>query len=208
MQEVPLVRAVHYNTAMGMLSNWIGRKVAPVNIERTKSRVQRAETDGLDAAGVAERLTEEHARRSAVRGFLTGVPGGIWTLPLLFMDVRGVWSERASLAAGLHYTRDPDFFESPDWWKDVFRSTSSVAHGSGAKSMVRFAVQEVVMRRVGRSVVQRVGLRFVPVVGGVVGAAWNYVWVKKEGSRMRVDILGDVPDVSPDPEGVRPSRTL
>ncbi|MBO6933622.1 MAG: hypothetical protein JJ863_01565 [Deltaproteobacteria bacterium] len=179
---------------MGMLSNWIGRKVAPVDVEKTKSRVREAEGEGLDASGVAERLTEKHARRSAVRGFLTGIPGGIWTLPLMVLDVRGVWSERASLAAGLHYVDDPTFFDSPDWWKDVWRATSALPQGSGAKGIVRFAVQEAVIRRLGRAVVTRTGTRFVPVLGGVVGAAWNYTWVKREGSRMRIDILGPLPD--------------
>jgi len=180
---------------MGMLSNWIGRKVAPVDVEKTKARVREAEAQGLDAAAVAERLTERHARRSAVRGFLTGIPGGIWTLPLMVIDVRGVWTERAALAAELHYVQDPAFFDDPDWWKDVWRSTSALPPGAGARGMVRFAVQETVLRRVGKAVVRRTGTRFIPVVGGVVGAAWNYVWVKREGSRMRVDILGPVPDV-------------
>lgn len=180
---------------MGMLSNWIGRKVAPVDVEKTKSRVREAKAEGRDAAAVAERLTEHHARRSAFRGFLAGIPGGLWTLPLMMLDVRGVWSERASLAAELHYIDDPTFFDDPDWWKDVWRATSSLSSSTGAKGLVRFAVQETVMRRAGRSVVRRVGTRFVPVLGGVVGAAWNYAWVKREGKRMRVDIMGPVPDV-------------
>ncbi len=181
-----------------MLSNWIGRKVAPVNVDKTKSRVREAEGTGADDATVAERLTEQHARRSAMRGFLTGVPGGLWTLPLMVIDVRGVWSERASLAAGLHYLRDPAFFDDPGWWKDVVQAASGVpaknGMKAGAKGLARFAMQEAVLRRVGKSVVRRVGTRFVPVMGGVVGAAFNYTWVKREGSRMRVDILGDLPD--------------
>jgi len=181
-----------------MLSNWIGRKVAPVNVDKTKSRVREVEGSGGDDATVAERLTEKHARRSAVRGFLTGVPGGLWTLPLMVIDVRGVWSERASLAAGLHYLQDPSFFDDPAWWRVVWRDTTGVRTDdglkAGTKGLVRFAVQEVFLRRAGKSVVRRVGTRFVPVVGGVVGAAWNYTWVKREGIRMRVDILGDLPD--------------
>lgn len=183
---------------MGMISNWVGRKLAPVNVEKTKARVREAAGPQADAESVAERLTEQHARRSALRGFLTGVPGGLWTMPLMLVDVRGVWSERASLAAGLRYHRDPAFFDDPGWWKQVWRDTSGVPveNGvrAGVKGLARFAVQEAVLRRVGKSVVRRTGARFVPVLGGVVGAAYNYAWVKREGSRMRVDILGDLPD--------------
>jgi len=184
-----------------MLSNWIGRKVAPVNVDKTKTRVREAEGPGADDATVAKRLTEEHARRSALRGFLTGIPGGLWTLPLMLVDVRGVWSERASLAAGLRYHQDPSFFDDPGWWKVVWRDTSGVpledGVRAGAKGLARFAAQEAVLRRVGKSVVRRVGTRFVPVLGGVVGAAFNYTWVRREGSRLRVDILGDLPDEKP-----------
>ena len=180
---------------MGTISNWVGRKIAPVDVDKTKSRVHEAKGDGLDAAGVAKRLTEAHARRSALRGFLTGVPGGVWSLPLLLVDVRGVWSERASLAAGMHYAQDPSFFDDPHWWKKVWLSTSAVNPDSGASGVAKFAVKELFFRRIGRTAVKGLSTKVVPVVGGIAGAAWNYAWLKREGARMRVDIQSSVPDV-------------
>ena len=180
---------------MGLLSNWVGRKVAPVDVGTAKARVREAKEQGPGAEAVAERLTEHHARRSAVRGFLTGAPGGLWTLPLLAIDVRGVWSERAALAAELHYIHDPAFFDDPEWWKEVWRSVSALPPEAEMRDMIRFVVQEAVLRRVGKAAARRIGARFIPVVGGVVGAAWNYAWVKREGHRMCVEILGPATDV-------------
>ncbi|MAQ16424.1 MAG: hypothetical protein CMN30_16735 [Sandaracinus sp.] len=183
---------------MGLLSNWVGRKIAPVDVDRTKARVHEAKGDGLDAAGVAERLTETHARRSALRGFLTGVPGGVWSLPLLLVDVRGVWSERASLAAGIHYANDPAFFEDPEWWRQVWAATAALSPESGTTGVMKFAAKEMFFRRLGKTAVKGLSTKLVPVVGGVAGAAWNYAWLKREGSRMRVDILTTEPDVQGD----------
>ena len=180
--------------AMGLISNWVGRIIAPVDVDATKARVREAKGDGLDAARVAERLTETHARRSALRGLLTGIPGGIWSLPLLLVDVRGVWSERASLAAGMHYANDSEFFDDPRWWKRVWRSTAALSDESGTSGVLKFAVKEAVFRRVGKTAVKGISTKVVPVVGGIAGAAWNYTWLKREGARMRVDIVTAMPD--------------
>ena len=180
---------------MGILTNWVGRKVAPVDIDSTKARVTKAKAEGLGAHDVAQRLTEAHARRSALRGFVTGLPGGLLSLPLLFVDVRGVWSERASLAAGIHYANDPRFFDDPAWWRTVWMTTSKVVPDNAARGLMTFAVKEMVFRRTGKMVVRGLSTKVVPVVGGIAGAAWNYVWIKREGARMRVDILTDELDV-------------
>jgi hypothetical protein len=160
-------------------------RVDPVNVSARVDAEMRSE---LPADGVAKRLTERRARRSAVRGFLTGIPGGLWSVPLFFIDLRGVFSERANLSAEMHYARDPCFFDETGWWQRVARTAADMPVGAGGSQFARSVVKELVIRRAGPMVAKFSATKVVPVAGGVVGAVWNYAWMKREGARMEREV--------------------
>lgn len=181
-------RTVQTPHLMNDLIDTVALKFLRVDPVKVTARVNAEKGSDLPAEGVAKRLTERRARRSAVRGFLTGIPGGPWALPLFFIDLGGVFSERANLSAEMHYARDPSFFEEAGWWQRVARTAADVPSGAGRAQLARSMVKEIVIRRAGPLVAKFSATKVVPVAGGVVGAAWNYAWMKREGARMENEV--------------------
>ena len=173
---------------MNDLIDTLALKILRVDPVKVVARVDAEKRSSLPSESVAKRLTERRARRSAVRGFLTGIPGGVWSLPLFFVDLGGVFRERANLSAEMHYAQDPSFFEEQGWWQQVARTAADVPNGAGRAQLVRSAVKELVIRRAGPLVAKFSATKVVPVAGGVVGAVWNYAWMKREGARMASEV--------------------
>ncbi len=142
---------------------------------------------------LADQIAKHFAHKAAWRGFWTGLPSNLILAPLLvWMDTRGTSRFRAAMAASLRHLSDAQFFERDDWQEEVL---SMLAHDQAqqqgqsrfVKHASRFAAQrwlsEQGQRWTQRKLAAWLGKRaagaafatkLVPVLGGIIGACWNY----------------------------------
>ncbi|MGM0576907.1 MAG: hypothetical protein ACQEXJ_14375 [Myxococcota bacterium] len=187
-------------------------EVDPSSIRQLVDRVRR-KAGGPDEV-LADAIVEFYARKGALVGFLTGLPGSpLLALPLAFVDTRGTLRLAADIVAAVEYLRRPDFFDDPGWRTELARilgdlegelrpgertRKGSLRHAArvmlqrvttGESSrLLRQAILHWASKRTAR---RAVFTKLVPVVGGFAGAAWNYVELRHEGREVVSRILAE-----------------
>lgn len=169
----------------------------------------RAQAESGDPLDVARAVVEHHARRAAMRGFLTGIPprrlfAGV---TLAMADARATSALRASMACALATIADPTFFAREDWKDEVLRALSPGGPSSpvddveraapelvrrsgrllakGAlSSAVRQAVQASLAHGLGRGSAGGRWGRALPIFAAIAGAAWHYAEFRREGREL------------------------
>lgn len=159
---------------------------------------------------VASAVVDHFARKGAITGFIAGFASNpLLSIPLALLDTEKASQLSAKMAASVAYIARPTFFEDPTW-KDETLSALSVGEKADARdaeaqtdrarrfvirgfvtSQSQKAVRRAVTRWIGRRVAERAVLtKLVPVVGGIVSAAWNYVELRRVGGRVVVFYFG------------------
>ncbi len=159
---------------LGLVSLWlifkaknlIEQAVRPdlATLERRLATIRRRHPE-LDDEAVCKLLIRRHAFRSGLVGFVTGF-GGLPTLPLtLPIDVAVTIRIQASLAHMLRMVRgvpDEEIDEAGLWV--LTAGGQELASFSGA------AVREMLVKAVSRTF-----LKFIPLIGGIVGFGLNWL---------------------------------
>ncbi|MFT5354733.1 MAG: hypothetical protein ACI9KE_001941 [Polyangiales bacterium] len=162
--------------------------------ERAISEQTKAKVDGPEAWTkriAAANLIEKYARHTALKSLVTGLPGGLASIPLTFIDAGGVLSARAELAVALHLLVDDEFTKQEDWRSEVLSAAFALPEVSaqGARSVATRIIRDVVATRGVRFVAKRLGRRLFPVVGGLFSAGMTYRWMHLEGKRMASELV-------------------
>lgn len=183
------------------------RRTVKVDPKECRKIVAEARRDNGGHDGPAATAVVEHyARKAALQGLLTGVgsmpPFG---LAMAFVDTRGMAQMRAAMAASVATTRNPAFFDESGWQDEVLRvltaagdeldadeAAAEVAKRAGrvfARGFVSKQGRKLGQRVMTRWLAKRTAERFVisklvPLAGGAVGAAWNYVELRRDGARV------------------------
>jgi hypothetical protein len=167
-----------------------------------RSRLQ----DGAGGRALAEVVVERLARRGALQGLITGVaaipPFG---LAMAIVDTRRMAELRATMTAAVATVARPGFFAGPCWEDEVLQvmtgghpaprpaePAAEVARRVGRVVARDFASRQgrrLTQRWVTRWLAKRTAKRFlatrlVPLAGGALGAAWNYVELRRDGDRI------------------------
>ena len=157
-----------------------------------------------DKDGARQKATAHYAFEAAKTGFVTGLmPGVLASLVASIFDAKGVAKQRAGLTAAYGLLADPQFFDHPDYPLLIARSLSEgdvaraedLEEESWASTAVRFHATAYIARAARRSGLRWLGKRFlggvpglvVPVVGGVIGGAWNYAELRVVAMRYNND---------------------
>jgi hypothetical protein len=156
---------------------------------------------------LAERIVRTYAEKGALEGFVTGLAGN----PLLALggglaDVALLLRFYTTLTAVTGYLADESYFADPDWRHNAFfvlagpkvvaRMLGDVAREGGkqiarhvvrasAKKEIVVAFDRFLIKWFGKKLTERTVLaKGVPLVGGVVGGAWNYAEIRLIGKRI------------------------
>lgn len=191
-----------------MIGEWLkGKAIQSLEVDPPTIRDRVAQWEAAGATSddaLRQRAESHHARRAAMHGFATGIiPGVVGSLVVSLFDARGIARERAAFAATCAYIMDRRFFDDPSYALAIARSldsgdlvlsTPSGEDGWGntalafhAKQYARRALRRGALRWIGKKVVGGPSSFVLPVVGGAVGAAWNYGELKWVGLRFRDD---------------------
>lgn len=156
---------------------------------------------------LAERVFSRQAWRAAVVGAATGFPGSLpVAVPAAAVDVAAVLHMELVAAAKVALIFNPRFFDDPGAKWRLLAPVIGASLASqllrevglqGAREVTRHAAQRVLQQRsmrvarraifkvFGKRVSGRaVATRSVPVVGGVIGAAWNFTELHVVGRRV------------------------
>ncbi|MFW5925263.1 MAG: hypothetical protein ACOCV4_03800 [Myxococcota bacterium] len=179
-------------------------KVDPAECRRVVTEARR--TNGGQDRSAAHAIVEHYARKGALQGLVTGV-GAVppFSLAMAFVDTRGMARMRSAMAASVAATARPSFFDGSEWKDEVLQVLTGdpdevdggEAAGDMAKRAGRVFVRGFVSKQ-GRKLTQRMMTRWlarrtarrffatklVPVAGGAVGAAWNYLELRNDGRRV------------------------
>lgn len=187
------------------------RRAVPVDEEACRTLVERlrARQGTGDPLDLARAVVEHHARRAALRGLWAGLPprGLAPGLSLAIADARHATATRASMASALSVISDPSFFGRVDWKDEVLRTLApggSVARAEDVErsapellrrggrvlsrgilsSAVRQFAQGYVVRWLSRPDAPGRFARVLPITAGLIGAAWHYAEVRREGREL------------------------
>ena len=156
---------------------------------------------------LAEKLVTFYARRGAVAGFVSGLATNPFlALPAAVADVAALLRFYANLSATVGCLADPHYFDEPGWEADALvmlagrRAASRVLQGIAVEGVKRTAhdlvqrqARAAVVRSLGQGAAGRVGAKItqralaaklVPILGGLVGGAWNYLELRSVGRRI------------------------
>ncbi|MFW6051311.1 MAG: hypothetical protein ACODAU_09065 [Myxococcota bacterium] len=193
---------------MGFFSDTVLRAVVrrAVKVDPKECReavAQARRMNGGQDRPAAEAVVERYARKGAVQGLVTGV-GAVPPLSLVMavVDTRGMSQMRSAMAASVALAARPSFFEEPAWKDEVLQvltgepvgrePAGEVARRAGrvvARGFVSKQGRKLAQRWMTRWLARRTTQRFfvtklVPVAGGAVGAAWNYLELRRDGNRV------------------------
>lgn len=198
-------RDVGERRAVSRLLLWALR-VDQARCLRVTRRLRRAHPEATDRE-LAELLIATYARRGAVAGFVAGLATNpVLALPSAVADVAALLRFYANLSACVGCLASPDYFSEPDWEADALvmlvgrRAVSRVMQGVAVEGVKR-ASRELLRRQVGAAMVRvlqrgapawlatkvtqrALASKLVPVVGGLVGGAWNYLELRSVGRRL------------------------
>jgi hypothetical protein len=170
------------------------------------ARLRRTHPDATDRE-LADRLVSYYARRGAVAGFISGLATNpLLALPAAMADVAALLRFYAHLSATVGCLAHEDYFDEPGWEADALvmlagrRAVSRVLQGvavEGAKRTAHDLLQRqaraAVVRALGPGAAGRVGAKItqraitaklVPIIGGLIGGAWNYLEMRSVGRRI------------------------
>jgi hypothetical protein len=172
------------------LSRWL--MADPDSIEAMAAQA-RAEAPGGSDEAVARRLIHRFARRAALVGFVTGLPSNpLLAFPLAAVDTSATAKLCADMASAVGLVADPEGAadegaaeRTPDAYPGAVASffIRGLKNRVTPQAVTKAAVRWAAKRTAGRAVLTRM----VPLVGGALGAAWNYVEVRGEGQRLYRD---------------------
>jgi hypothetical protein len=156
---------------------------------------------------LAASLVTAFSRKGALEGFGTGLAsnpiavGGAAAADAFYM-----LRQYAAMNAAIGYLADPAYFEDPDWKHDgiivlggasalgqAFRTASVAFAEQGSKKVIKKylsksvlkALQRTVLKWLGKKVTQRAIItKTVPLIGGLIGGAWNYTEMRIVGARI------------------------
>jgi len=181
-----------------MASGWqksLYDKVLSHAIEVNPVRVRAASLRHRDAAPeqtereIAERLVQRYAAIAFVEGALTTLASGpALALPAGLFDAAFLMRASSRLNGLTGHLADPSYLDTDDWKADVLTivGDTPVAHQALRRSVVQM------VHRVGvRVASRRIAARALPVVGGLVGGAWNYLEMRQLGRRFVEYHFGD-----------------
>jgi len=186
---------------------------------RMTRELRRAYPDATDRE-LAERLVAMQARRGALAGFLAGLATNpILAVPAAVADVAALLRFYATLSATVGCLANPDYFNEPGWEADALvmlagrRAVSRVLQGLAVEGVKRTShellkrqARAAVGRAVGRGAPAWLGAKItqralvgklVPVLGGLVGGAWNYLELRAVGRRIVRYHFGSEPARTP-----------
>jgi hypothetical protein len=183
----------------------IVRRAVKVDEDACRDLIDRtSQQNGAGGRVLAEEVVERVARRGALQGMLTGVasipPFG---LVMAIVDTRRMTELRAMMTAAVATAAQPTFFSGPEWQDEVLdvmtgqqghdgADVAEVAKRAGrvfARDFVSRQGRRLTQRWMNRWLAKRVAKRFltirlVPLAGGAVGAAWNYIELRRDGERI------------------------
>jgi hypothetical protein len=174
--------------------------------QRVTQRLRRSHPDATDRE-LADELISFYARRGAVAGFVSGLATNPFlALPAAVADVAALLRFYAHLSATVGYLADPGYFDEPGWEADALvmlagrRAVSRVLQGIAVEGVKRSGhdllqrqARAAVVRALGQGAAGRVGTKItqraivaklVPILGGLVGGAWNYLEMRSVGKRI------------------------
>ncbi|MEZ4267935.1 MAG: hypothetical protein R3F39_16295 [Myxococcota bacterium] len=169
------------------LSRWL--MADPVSIQAMAAQARAEASDGSDEAA-ARYLIHRFARRAALVGFVTGLPSNpVLAFPLAAVDTSATAKLCADMASALSLVGDPEGEaeeRASDRAPEAYPGAVTSFFIRGLKNRVspmavtKAAARWAAKRTVGRAVLTRM----VPLVGGALGAAWNYAEIRGEGRRL------------------------
>lgn len=156
---------------------------------------------------LAQRIVSSYARKGAVEGFGAGLPSNPFTMvPAALADLAVVLHFYAKMTAAIGYLADRDYFDDPDWSNDALvmlagpKVVSRVLKEAGIKvgerltrSVIRKYLSKGVLRALKKWMAKWLGVKLgqraliskaVPIVGGFIGGAWNFVEISAVGKRI------------------------
>lgn len=173
------------------LSRWL--MADPVSIQAMADEARAAaqtEAGGGTDEATAQHLIHRFARRAALVGFVTGLPSNpVLAFPLAAVDTSATAKLCADMASALSLVADPEGAaedRAADGAPEAYPGAVVSFFIRGLKNRVspqavtKAAARWAAKRTVGRAVLTRM----VPLVGGALGAAWNYAEVRGEGRRL------------------------
>jgi len=186
---------------------------------RITQELRRSHPDATDRE-LAHKLVAFYARRGAVAGFLSGLATNPFlALPAAVADVAALLRFYANLSATVGCLADPDYFDEPGWEADALvmlagrRAVSRVLQGVAVEGVKRTShdllqrqARAAVVRALGQGAAGRVGTKItqralvaklVPILGGLVGGAWNYLEMRSVGRRIVRFHFGAAPAKAP-----------
>ncbi len=172
------------------LSRWL--MADPVTIHAMAERARAEASDGSEEAA-ARYLIHRFARRAALVGFVTGLPSNpVLAFPLAAVDTSAAAKLCADMASALSLVGDPEGAakdlasgRAPEAYPAAITSffIRGLKNRVTPQAVTRAAARWAAKRTIGRAVLTRM----VPLVGGALGAAWNYAEIRGEGRRLYRD---------------------
>jgi len=165
------------------------------------------EHPGDSARQIGDRLVKSLARKGALEGFGSSLPSNPFIATgAAFGDMFYMLRQYAALNATVGWLADGHYFDDPDWKHDCLLvlagasavgqalKAAGVAAGEQAsrrlvkKHLSKAALRparRLVFRWFGKKVTQRAVItKMVPLVGGLIGATWNYAEMRVVGARI------------------------
>jgi hypothetical protein len=156
---------------------------------------------------VARAIVSSYARKGGLEGFVTGLPTNLFiAFPGALADAGVLLRFFATMSGTLGYLANPDYFDDPDWRHDLLVTLAGAAtigkifqelgmnfSKQAAKQLIRKyiskeflrALKRWVLKWLGKKITQRAIItRALPIVGGLIGGAWNYVEIRTVGGRL------------------------
>jgi len=185
---------------------------------RAEIDVLHARYPGLEREELARKIYTRQAWKAAALGFATGLPGNLLiALPAGAADAVAMLRLEASAAVKVATIYEPEYLDDhePQYellvpifgagvLSQALREAGVLAGREATRRIIRKylskgtlkAFQSVLLKVFGKRVLQRTVItKTVPIVGGVIGAGWNWIEIKLQGKRViRYFAEGDVTD--------------
>jgi hypothetical protein len=177
-----------------------------VDPAKTKADIDalRAHYPTRTSSSLAATVFQRAAWKAMASGVATGLPTNLWVMvPAAVADVGVVLRTEVAAAARVAVIFDPLFFDDRDAaWELIVpilglnaasqalrqlgvAAGEQLSRGLIRRCLAKEGLQNAILKVFGRRVVERTLIaKTVPVVGGVIGGAWNWVEVKLLASRV------------------------